>query len=77
MRMPSGVTLSRPAPLALLGTAPAAAQQSRKVSRQGPRDPGGGRDSPAEYGSVSGSGQVALLEKRLAQEKDRCHGGQR
>ncbi|AEB85208.1 arylesterase [Alicycliphilus denitrificans] len=55
--------------LALLGTAPALAQQSRKAAARAPVILVVGDSLSAEYGLPRGSGWVALLEKRLAQEK--------
>ncbi|MHA7600718.1 arylesterase [Alicycliphilus sp. T452] len=55
--------------LALLGTAPALAQQGRKAAARPPVILVVGDSLSAEYGLPRGSGWVALLEKRLAQEK--------
>lgn len=55
--------------LALLGTAPALAQQGRKAAARAPVILVVGDSLSAEYGLPRGSGWVALLEKRLAQEK--------
>lgn len=55
--------------LALLGTAPALAQQSRKAAARAPVILVVGDSLSAEYGLPRGSGWVALLEERLAEEK--------
>lgn len=55
--------------LALLGTAPALAQQSRKAAARAPVILVVGDSLSAEYGLPRGSGWVALLEQRLADRR--------
>ena len=55
--------------MALFGTAPVLAQQGRKAAARAPVILVVGDSLSAEYGLPRGSGWVALLEKRLAQEK--------
>ncbi|MBS0291825.1 MAG: arylesterase [Proteobacteria bacterium] len=57
------------AALALLGAAPALAQQGIKAAPKPPVILVVGDSLSAEYGLARGSGWVALLEKRLAQHK--------
>ncbi|MBS0609899.1 MAG: arylesterase [Proteobacteria bacterium] len=57
------------AALALVGTAPALARQDAKAAPKTPVILVVGDSLSAEYGLPRGSGWVALLEKRLAQQK--------